>query len=146
MTEALESKDQAALSEQPAPCPSRAPDRSSQGSTVDDIHIQSVNLIKRGEYIPVNFVYSVIINGVVDGFLIGLTVAEDPSAGYLIAAGLSVEMALLGIALTTKVISCSASTMSIRIASIMTPPLFLYIFCLIGAAVGIYFTVVFLIT
>lgn len=100
------------------------------------VESQHKKLLKGGEVIPLNLELSVIMNAVVDGFLIGLGIAEDKSGGILIAAGLSVEMALLGISLTAKVMSCTGSPIGMRLIAIMIPPFLLYIFCLIGAAAG----------
>lgn len=85
--------------------------------------------------IPTSILMPVIINALVDGFLIGLTVADDPSTGYVVAAALSVEMAFVGIALTVCVYKSSASTFLKRIV-IVTPPVVLFLFTVLGAAVG----------
>ena len=50
-----------------------------------------------GEDSPLSFYVQALINAIVDGFIIGISVADDPSAGYIVAAGLAIEMGFLGL-------------------------------------------------
>ena len=45
---------------------------------------------------PLSFYVQALINAIVDGFIIGISVSDDPNAAYIVAAGLAIEMGFLG--------------------------------------------------
>ena len=78
----------------------------------------------------------VIVDSIVDGFLIGLSVALSPKAGYILSGANCLEMSFLGMALTVRVMKCTGSSTLIRNLSIVSPPFIMLLASTMGALVG----------
>ena len=78
----------------------------------------------------------VIVDSIVDGFLIGLSVALSPKAGYILSGANCLEMSFLGMALTVRVMKCTGSSELVRNLSIVAPPFIMLLASTLGALVG----------
>ena len=91
---------------------------------------------EEGDMIPMGLILPVIVDSIVDGFLIGLSVALSPKAGYILAGANCLEMSFLGMALTVRVMKCTGSSELIRNLSIVSPPFVMLLASTLGALVG----------
>lgn len=84
-----------------------------------------------GGVVPFALISSVVVDCIVDGFLMGSTAAVSLRAGSILAFANSLEMGFLGMAVSLKVQKCTASYPSTRLLSLIVPP-----FIMLAAAVG----------
>ena len=92
---------------------------------------------EEGDTVPMGLVLPVIVDSIVDGFLIGLSVALAPKAGYILAGANCLEMSFLGMALTVRVMKCTGSSEIVRNLSIIVPPFIMLFASTMGALVGV---------
>ena len=83
-----------------------------------------------GSKLPMGMMIPIFIDGIMDGFLVGVTCSISKKAGIVLALANCIEMSLLGMALSARVVKCTGSPLLFRYAAISTPPL-----CMIGGAV-----------
>ena len=91
---------------------------------------------EEGDTVPMSLLLPVIVDSIVDGFLIGLSVALSPKAGYILSGANCLEMSFLGMALTVRVMKCTGSSALIRNLSIISPPFIMLLASTMGALVG----------
>mmetsp|Transcript_34344 Transcript_34344/g.49925 ORF Transcript_34344/g.49925 Transcript_34344/m.49925 type:complete len:565 (-) Transcript_34344:80-1774(-) len=93
-------------------------------------------LPKLGSTIPVSLIVPVMVDSMVDGFLMGATVAASHRAGLILALATCVEMGFLGIAVATRIQRCTASSPLARYSALIGPPLLMLASCVLGSAMG----------
>ena len=98
---------------------------------------QPFPVIVEGDSIPVSLIIPVCIDSFVDGFLIGITVSISFKAGLILSLANCLEMGFLGMALTTRVMKCTKSSVTARYASIIVPPLIMFFAAGIGGEIGL---------
>lgn len=95
---------------------------------------EAIDIEEAGSFVPLSLVSSVVVDCIVDGFLMGSTAAVSLRAGSILAFANSLEMGFLGIAVSMRIQKCTASYASTRYAALILPPL-----VMLGAAVlGLY--------
>lgn len=93
-------------------------------------------LIEEGFTVPLSMLIPICIDGLVDGFLIGLTCTISFNAGVVLSFANSIEMSLLGAALSVRVAKCTASSLFVRLLAISLPPVFMFLGTIIGSLLG----------
>jgi zinc transporter ZupT len=91
---------------------------------------------EKGSTVPASLIIPVCIDSIIDGFVIGLTTAISFRAGLILGIATSMEMGFLGIAVSVRIKRCTSSSLIVRYASIVFPPLFVVIFSVIGSIIG----------
>jgi len=74
-----------------------------------------------GDTIPMGLVVPVTIDCLVDGFLIGVTVALSPKAGIILGAANCLEMGSLGLAYSVRLYKCTGTRPFIRYLALYLP-------------------------
>jgi ZIP family zinc transporter len=98
--------------------------------------VTSVAVPKEGSKIQSSLIIPVVIDCIVDGFLLGVSVSLSLRAGVILALATSFEMCFLGMAVATRVRKCTASTKAHRLACIILPPFVITLGSLLGVSVG----------
>ena len=91
-----------------------------------------------GDVLPNSLIIPVTIDCFVDGFLIGVTIAVSPRAGYILAAANCLEMGSLGMAYSSRIAKCTGSPIFYRQMAVLIPPLIMFLSSGLGAAVAGY--------
>jgi zinc transporter ZupT len=91
-----------------------------------------------GDVLPNSLIIPVTIDCFVDGFLIGVTIAISPKAGYVLAAANCLEMGSLGMAYSSRIAKCTGSSLIYRQLAVLVPPLIMLLASGLGAAVAGY--------
>jgi len=86
-----------------------------------------------GDVIPMGLVVPVTIDCIVDGFLIGVTVAISPKAGLIIGAANVIEMGTLGMAYSVRLKNCTGSSFIPRLLALYLPPIIMLLTAGLGA-------------
>jgi zinc transporter ZupT len=89
-----------------------------------------------GSTVPASLIIPVTIDGFVDGFMIGIACAVSRKAGVILSCANCLEMAFLGMAVSVRVRKCTGSTIFVRYASILGPPLVMFFATLLGTVLG----------
>ena len=89
----------------------------------------------QGGGLPWTLIVPVTIDAFVDGFLIGLTCAQNHHGGLVLAFATCIEMAFLGAAFAATVSRCGASKAA-RAAAVALPPVALLLSAALGGALG----------
>lgn len=92
--------------------------------------------IEEGAHVPLGMLIPICVDGLCDGFLIGVSCALSFNAGIILASANSIEMSLLGAALSARVAKCTGSPVVIRYLSICMPPITMLLGTVIGAYLG----------
>ena len=91
---------------------------------------------KPGSFIPMGLIVPVIVDCIVDGFLVGSTSAVSPRAGIILGIANMIEMGFLGLAVSLRVSKCTASSMLARTTVLVMPPLIMLAAAVFGAVTG----------
>lgn len=91
-----------------------------------------------GDVLPNSLIIPVTIDCFVDGFLIGVTIAVSPKAGYILAAANCLEMGSLGMAYSSRIAKCTGSSLLARQLAVVIPPLIMFLSSGLGAAAAGY--------
>ena len=91
---------------------------------------------KAGSFIPMGLIVPVIIDCIVDGFLVGSTSAVSPRAGIILGIANMIEMGFLGLAVSLRVSKCTGSSTVARTTVLVLPPLIMLGAAVIGAVSG----------
>lgn len=91
-----------------------------------------------GDVLPNSLIIPVTIDCFVDGFLIGVTIAVSPQAGYILAAANCLEMGSLGMAYSSRIAKCTGSSLLYRQLAVIVPPLIMFLASGLGAAAAGY--------
>lgn len=94
------------------------------------------SLLSLGTQIPSSLILPVVIDSIIDGFVIGVVTQINLRAGIILAIATSIEMAFLGIAVAVRVKRCTASSVFVRYLAIIVPPLFVVLFAITGSCIG----------
>jgi zinc transporter ZupT len=86
-----------------------------------------------GDKLPMNLILPVTVDCLVDGFLIGVSVAISPKAGYILAAANCFEMSFLGMAYASRLVKCTGTTALRRNLALYGPPLLMFLATGMGA-------------
>ena len=89
-----------------------------------------------GSKLPMGLIIPIVVDGFVDGFLIGVAYALSAEAGMILAAANTLEMSFLGITLSSSVSKCTGSSRLARRAAIFTPPLVMLVASAVGVTAG----------
>lgn len=89
-----------------------------------------------GSVIPISLVVPVVVDAMVDGFLIGLSSSISLRVGYILASVNAIEMSFLGIAVSMRIRKCTGSIIVLRYLSLLTPPLVMFVFTFVGMLCG----------
>jgi zinc transporter ZupT len=89
-----------------------------------------------GDKLPMNMVLPVTIDCFVDGFLIGVSVAISPKAGFILAIANCFEMSFLGMAYASRLVKCTGSAEWLRNLAIYGPPFVMFFAAGVGAALA----------
>ena len=89
-----------------------------------------------GSFIPMGLVVPVVIDGIVDGFLVGSTSAISPRAGIILGVANMIEMGFLGLAVSLRIQKCTGSSAWARNTALVMPPLLMLGSSALGAASG----------
>ncbi len=93
-------------------------------------------ITQMGDTLPMGLVVPVVIDCFVDGFLIGVSVALSPKAGFILAFANCLEMAFLGMAYSTRLVKCTGSTLFMRYLALYSPPVLMCLSAGLGAQLG----------
>lgn len=91
-----------------------------------------------GDVLPNSLIIPVTIDCFVDGFLIGITIAISPKAGYILAAANCLEMGSLGMAYSSRIAKCTGSSLLARQLAVVIPPIIMFLASGLGAAAAGY--------
>lgn len=86
-----------------------------------------------GDRLPVNLILPVTIDCFVDGFLIGVSVAISPKAGFILAVANCFEMSFLGMAYASRLVKCTGASLLSRNLALYCPPLVMFLASGLGA-------------
>lgn len=89
--------------------------------------------IEYGATLPMSLVIPVTLDCFVDGFLIGVSVALSPKAGYVLSAANCLEMGSLGMAYSARIAKCTGSSFLNRQLAIYLPPILMLLSAGFGA-------------
>lgn len=92
--------------------------------------------VRLGDRVPFSVVAPVVVDGCVDGFLIGITLSASLKAGYILAAANCIEMGTLGMAYSSRIARCTGSPPRHRLASILAPPILMALATVAGASLS----------
>eukprot|EP01036_Dinobryon_divergens_P026725 gene26725-35405_t len=93
-------------------------------------------LPKLGSTIPASLIFPVIVDCIVDGFLMGSTTAASHRAGFILCMATCVEMGFLSLAVSTRINRCTSSSLLARYCAQLCPPLLMLAACVLGSVVG----------
>ena len=93
-------------------------------------------IIPIGSPIPLGMLLPIVIDGFIDGFMVGVSCSISINAGIVLSAANSIEMSLLGMALSTRVTKCTGSSKLVRYAAVATPPVVMVLGTLLGTYLG----------
>ena len=117
--------------------PAASPMKSDHGGSKLSINSSERAPLVHRAPVPWSLVFTVSIDAVVDGFLIGLTAASDPTAGIIMAAATCFEMGGLGVSFALALFGTPRNVSPVKMAAIlMFPPLMMTVMAIGGAAVG----------
>jgi len=91
---------------------------------------------EEGAKLPVGLIVPVTIDCFVDGFMIGISVALSPRAGFILAAANCLEMSFLGMAYSARLAKCTGSSQTARLICLHLPPLLMFLSAGLGALVA----------
>lgn len=91
---------------------------------------------KAGSFIPMGLIVPVIVDCIVDGFLVGSTSAVSPRAGIILGIANMIEMGFLGLAVSLRVSKCTGSSLIARTTVLVMPPLIMLGASVFGALSG----------
>jgi zinc transporter ZupT len=91
---------------------------------------------KPGSVIPMGLVIPVVVDAMVDGFLIGCTCAISFKAGIVLGCANMVEMGFLGLSVSLRLQKCTASSVCFRNVCLVLPPVLLLCTTVIGLLVS----------
>ena len=80
-----------------------------------------------GATIPWRFFFLTLLDAVTDGFMIGVTTGLAPKAGFILGFANTLEMAFLGMALSSRLGNCTASSRLLRNTAILAPPISMFL-------------------
>jgi len=89
-----------------------------------------------GSFVPTSLIIPVVVDCIVDGFLVGSTSSISPRAGLILGFANMIEMGFLGLAVSLRVKQCTGSSALARYASLVFPPLIMLSAALVGALSG----------
>lgn len=89
-----------------------------------------------GDTLPMGLVLPVCLDGLCDGFLIGISSVISMKAGIILSFANSLEMSFLGMAYSARLRKCTGSTVWARNIALYSPPFIMFCASGIGAAVG----------
>lgn len=95
-------------------------------------HIPMPN-IEYGATLPMSLVIPVTLDCFVDGFLIGVSVALSPKAGYVLSGANCLEMGSLGMAYSARIAKCTGSSFLNRQLAVYCPPILMLLSAGFGA-------------
>ena len=72
----------------------------------------------------------------IDGFLIGISVAISTTGGFILALANVAEMGFMGIAFSLRVAKCTGSSSILRVITVLAPPLSMLSMSSVGALAG----------
>lgn len=90
-----------------------------------------------GDKLPVGLVIPVVLDGFVDGFLIGVATALSHKAGIILGFANILEMAFLGMAYSSRLNKCTGSSCLVRAIALYSPALIMFLSSGVGAALAI---------
>lgn len=93
-------------------------------------------LIPVGSPIPLGMLLPIVIDGFIDGFMVGVSCSISINAGIVLSFANSIEMSLLGIALSSRVAKCTGSSKFLRYLAVSTPPVVMVLGTLLGTYLG----------
>lgn len=79
-----------------------------------------------GDKLPFNLILPVTIDCFVDGFLIGVSVAISPKAGFILASANCFEMSFLGMAYASRLVKCTGTSALRRNLALYGPPVVMF--------------------
>ena len=86
-----------------------------------------------GDRLPVNLILPVTVDCFVDGFLIGVSVAISPKAGFILAVANCFEMSFLGMAYASRLVKCTGASVLSRNLALYGPPVIMFLAAGVGA-------------
>ena len=89
--------------------------------------------VEFGATLPMSLVVPVTLDCFVDGFLIGVSVALSPKAGYVLAGANCLEMGSLGMAYSARIAKCTGSSFLNRQLAVYLPPILMLLSAGFGA-------------
>lgn len=89
-----------------------------------------------GSYIPLDLLIPVVVDCMVDGFLLGTTVSFSGRAGLILGAANCIEMGFLGMAVSVRIQKCTASSLLSRYMALIIPPLIMLATAVFGSYAG----------
>ena len=89
-----------------------------------------------GAVIPSSLVTPVVVDAMLDGFLIGITASLNAKAGLILGLANCIEMGFLGIALSIRIAKCTGSPLLLRIGAIAAPPTVMLLAAMVGGLTG----------
>jgi len=93
-------------------------------------------VIPVGSPIPLGMLLPIVIDGFIDGFMVGVSCSISLNAGIVLSVANSIEMSLLGMALSTRVAKCTGSSKLVRYVAISSPPCVMVLGTLLGTYLG----------
>lgn len=93
-------------------------------------------VIPVGSPIPLSMLLPIIIDGFIDGFMVGVSCSISINAGIVLSFANSIEMSLLGMALSSRVTKCTGSSKFIRYLAVSSPPLVMIVGTMTGTYLG----------
>lgn len=92
--------------------------------------------VPAGAIIPLALVVPVVVDAMIDGFLIGISVAISTTGGFILALANVAEMGFMGIAFSLRVAKCTGSSSFLRVITMIAPPLSMLGMSTVGALAG----------
>lgn len=89
-----------------------------------------------GDKLPLGLIIPVYMDAFVDGFLIGISSAISFKAGIILCIANCLEMSFLGMAYTSRLVKCTASSKLSLYTALYGPPLMMFLAAGLGAAIG----------
>lgn len=88
------------------------------------------------KHIPLSLITAVIVDCIVDGFLLGTTSSFSLRAGVILSLANCLEMGFLGFSLSVRLQKCTASTVFARYCCLIVPPLIMFGAAILGVFVA----------
>lgn len=98
---------------------------------------KKVPIPSTGSLVPLGLMIPVIVDCMVDGLLMGTSLAVSTRAGAILGVSNGIEMAFLGLAVSVRVQKCTGSSVFVRYACLIAPPLMMLGAALLGAYIGL---------
>lgn len=89
-----------------------------------------------GSTIPWSFVIPVVLDGMIDGLLLGTTLSLSKKAGMILSLANMIEMGFLGLAVSLRIAKCTASSLTLRYLVLILTPLIMWSMSILGAYAG----------